>query len=184
MSVFETALQRHDVVPPGFEEIYKSEFQYVWNFLIRMGVPRRDLRDKVHDVFEAVYRCRENFDPSRPIRPWITGITFRVASNLRRSARFKREVYREEVEVSDLANDNPEQAVERIQQRALLMRGLDSLEPDYRVVIVLHDLEGHTIPAVAEMLDINTSTMYSRLRQGRQLLAAAIHRIRAHKGDV
>ncbi len=168
-------------MPPDFNQIYDSEFQYVWNFLIRMGVPRRDLRDKVHDVFEALYRCRDRFDPSRPVRPWITGIAFRVASNLRRSAAFRREVYREEVEVPTGGLD-PEATVQQMQLRALLMRGLDELDPDYRAVIVLHDLEGHTIPVIAEMLDVNTSTMYSRLRQGRQLLAKAISRIRSQKG--
>ncbi len=168
-------------MPIDFDQIYNSEFQYVWNFLIRMGVPRRDLRDKVHDVFEALYRCRDRFDPSRPTRPWITGIAFRVASNLRRSASFRREVYREEVEVPTGALD-PEAVVQKMQQRSLLMRGLESLEPDYRAVIVLHDIEGYTIPVIAEMLEVNTSTMYSRLRQGRQLLAKAIGQIRASKG--
>ena len=169
-------------MPPDFDQIYSSEFQYVWNFLIRMGVPRRDLRDKVHDVFEALYRCRDRFDPSRPIRPWITGIAFRVASNLRRSARFRREVYREEVEVPSGGLD-PESLVRQMERRSLLMCGLDKLDHDYRAVIVLHDLEGYTIPVIAEMLEVNTSTMYSRLRQGRQLLAKAISQIRAQKGS-
>lgn len=180
MSVAETAQQRHQV-PPDFDQIYDSEFQYVWNFLIRMGVPRRDLRDKVHDVFEALYRCRDKYDPSRPIRPWLTGIAFRVASNLRRSASFRREVYREEVTVPSGVLD-PEIMVQKMQLRALLTRGLDRLDQDYRAVIVLHDLEGYTIPVIAEMLEVNTSTMYSRLRQGRQLLAKAISQIRAQKG--
>ena len=176
----EIAVHKHQA-SPDFDQIYDSEFKYVWNFLIRMGVPSRDLRDKVHDVFEALYRCRDKFDPSRPIRPWITGIAFRVASNLRRSASFRREVYREEVDVATGALD-PEALVQKMQLRSLLMRGLDSLDHDYRAVIVLHDLEGYTIPVIAEMLDVNTSTMYSRLRQGRQLLAKAINQARSHKG--
>ena len=169
-------------MPPDYKQIYDSEFQYVWNFLIRMGVPRRDLRDKVHDVFEALYRCRDKFDPSRPIRPWITGIAFRVASNLRRSACFRREVYREEVEVPS-GDLDPEAMVRQMERRSLLMRGLDRLDQDFRAVIVLHDLEGYTIPVIAEMLEVNTSTMYSRLRQGRQLLAKSISQIRAQKGS-
>src|SRR6266536_1038596 len=75
-----------------FTALYEAELTYVWHTLRRFGVHERDLEDLCHDVFVAFYRGRDRFDPARPIRPWLSGIAFRVASDYRRRAQHRREL--------------------------------------------------------------------------------------------
>jgi len=65
---------------------------YVWKTLRRLGVPPQDLEDLVHDLFVVVHRHLGDYDPTRPVRPWLFGIAVRIVADFRRSARNVREV--------------------------------------------------------------------------------------------
>src|SRR5689334_8515619 len=81
------------LAPPRltFRAIFEAEFAYIFNTLRRLGVREPDLEDVTHDVFITVNRLLSEFDPSRPLRPWLFGFAFRVASDYRRLARHIRE---------------------------------------------------------------------------------------------
>ena len=78
-------------VLPTFTDIYAAEVRWVWRALWRLGVPDRDLEDVAHDVFVVVHRKLADYDPARPLRPWLFGICFRVALDRRRKASTNRE---------------------------------------------------------------------------------------------
>src|SRR4051812_36542553 len=93
LEVVEPAAQVADPVEvPDFRVIYEAHFNYVWHSLRRIGVQDADLEDLAHDVFVAFYRGLDNYDPTRPVKPWLFGICFRVASDHRRRARHRFEV--------------------------------------------------------------------------------------------
>src|SRR5262245_2002279 len=84
-------------VPPislelDFRALFVSQFNYVFQTLRRLGVPGRDLPDVTHDVFLQVHRHREQYDSSRPVRAWLFGFAFRIASRYRRLSRNQREL--------------------------------------------------------------------------------------------
>ena len=62
-----------------FVDVYGAELPFVWRTLWRLGVPDRDLEDVAHDVFVVVHRKLVDYDPTRPLKPWLFGICFRVA---------------------------------------------------------------------------------------------------------
>jgi RNA polymerase sigma-70 factor (ECF subfamily) len=161
--------------PPDFDGVYDSELAYVWGCLRRLGVPDRDLEDLAHDVFVVVHDRLRTYDPRRPLRPWLFGIAFRVASHYRRSARHRREVPSEHVERAP--DPSAEDAPERRELRALLIEALDTIPLERRAVLVLHDLDGATAPQIAEALEIPLNTVYSRLRTARQELAGSVERV-------
>ena len=141
-----------------------------------MGIPRRDLEDKVQDVFVALYRCWERYDTSRPIRPWLTGIGFRVASDHRRKAGNTREVMHCPVEAME-RRPGPEEAAIRREAADLIVGALEKLNPDRRAVFVLHDIEGQSMPSIARGLGAPQNTLYSRLRHARKRFRAAVVRL-------
>lgn len=162
--------------PEGFKAVYHAEVSYVWRYLVYMGVPDRDLEDKVQDVFVALYRCWDSYDASRPMRPWLTGICFRVASDHRRKAYNRREVIRRPVEAVDPGQD-PEEGAARREAAALIHEALEQMTPDHRTVFVLHDIEGLPVPAITRGLGLPVNTLYSRLRHARRQFMAAVDRI-------
>lgn len=148
-----------------FDAVYDREFDYVWRTMGRLGVPRDELDDATHDVFLVLYRRWSDLDRSAPIRPWLFGVARRVAAGLRA----KRREIPSEVEVR---TDDPNAT-----KRDLVWKSLATLDDDRRVVVILHDLEGHTGAQIAEMLGIPVNTVHSRLRLARADLVAAVRRL-------
>jgi RNA polymerase sigma-70 factor, ECF subfamily len=162
----------------GFEAIFRAELAYVWKTLERLGVPARDLEDVAHDVFVAVYRHLGDYDPSRPIRPWLCGFAYRTASDYRRLARHRHERVGEETPV---VSTSAEQA--RLEARDLALRALDGVELERRVVLMLHDIDGYGVPEIAAELQIPLNTAYSRLRLARQELREAVEKLQQIGGE-
>jgi len=155
---------------PDFGRVYEAEAERVYHRLRRLGVADRDLEDKMHDVFVVVHQKLSEYDPSRPITPWIAGITVRVAADHFKRAFRKREVMQTDVDERH-AGPDPEAALQTRQEQRLLLSLLDELEPDRRALVVLHDLEGYEMPEIAELLQVGVNTLYSRLRMAREQLA-------------
>lgn len=156
-----------------FAAAYDAEFEAVWLYLRRLGVPEADVEDAVHDVFVVAHRRYGTYDPSRPLRPWLLGIAFRVAAQWRRRHRL-------EVTVADPEPDRPDEGrapdelVASQQVRSRLQAALSALDIHQRAVVVMHDLNGIPVPEIAASLDVPLNTVYSRLRLGRAKITAAL----------
>jgi len=165
-------------VPPDFRRLFDAHFDYVWHVLRRLGVAPNDLEDVTHDVFLTVYRKLDTFDPSRPLKPWLFGFAFRVASDHRRLGRHRRERIGEPPDARDPSPTALDHAVTD-ELVGIARSALDALELDRRAVFMLHELDECPMPEVARNLGIPLNTAYSRLRLARADLRAAVHRLRA-----
>jgi RNA polymerase sigma-70 factor, ECF subfamily len=174
---------RVSVVRPDFRAVFEEHFVYVWNSLRHFGVRANDLEDLAHEVFLRVHERFSDYDPSRPLRPWLFAFAFRVAAAHRRLARHRFEVMGAPVDAADDDAARADAILMRHQDRELALEALDAVDLDRRAVFVLHELDGVAIPEVAEALGIPTSTAYSRLRLARQEFDAAAKRLRLVRGD-
>ena len=164
-------------VRPTFRAVFESELSFVWNSLRRFGVTDRDLEDVAHEVFVVVDRRLDEYDPARPLRPWLFAIAFRCASDYRRLARHRHEtLVDQEVERVDSANPVDDILV-ATQEKNLARRALLAVPEDCRAVLVLHDFEEASMHDVAAALGVPLKTAYSRLRIGREELIAAARRM-------
>jgi len=162
--------------PDAFNQMYRQELGYVLNTLDRLGAPAGQREDLCHDVFMAAFRKRGDFDPARPLRPWLFGIAYRTMLNVRR--RVAAPAGDEGLEaVADPAS-GPEQAAAAGQAKSALSRAIATLEPDRRAVFILHDLEGRAAPEIARALEIPLNTAYSRLRLARADVLKATQHLR------
>jgi RNA polymerase sigma-70 factor (ECF subfamily) len=174
--------QNEALDPAKFSAIFRSEFDYVWNSLRRLGVPERDLEDLTHDVFFRVYERLADFDASRPVRPWLFGFSFRVASDYRRRFSNRREVLNAASETSDPAPTALDQLVQA-EALTLAQIALGGIELERRAVFILHEIDGCAVPELASALGLPVNTAYSRLRVARTEFQAALLRERARRGE-
>jgi RNA polymerase sigma-70 factor (ECF subfamily) len=152
-------------------EAFRREFTYLTRTFRRLGVLRDDVEDLAHEVFLVLYRTWESYDPTRPFRPYLFGIAFRVAcDHLRRR---RREVSGGVVEIDD-PGPRPDQEFETRQRRALLLKALEQVPLPNRAVLIMHDIEQIPMAEIASALSILRFTGYSRLRRARKVLAAAV----------
>jgi RNA polymerase sigma-70 factor (ECF subfamily) len=167
--------------PPNLGAIFDEHFDYVWATLRRLGVREADREDLVHDVFLKVHSRLADYDETRPIRPWLFGFAYRVAADHHRLARHRVEVLGAS---SEAASESPgaDDRVAVLEQRALILEALHTLDLDRRAVLVMHDVDDIAVPQIAHTLDIPLNTAYSRLRLAREQLAQAVRRLRITRG--
>jgi RNA polymerase sigma-70 factor (ECF subfamily) len=169
----------HAREPSDFRALFTMHAPYVWNTLRRFGVLPADLEDQTHEVFLQVQRHLGDYDASRPVRPWLFGFAFRIASQHRRRVDRRRE---------DSGPDRAEDAVdpaalpdERIaseQNRRLVLDALGAIDLDRRAVFVLYEIDGVSMDEIARSLGIPVNTAYSRLRVARGEFATAAKRLK------
>jgi RNA polymerase sigma-70 factor, ECF subfamily len=185
LHVGKPALPEVHALPPAGEEfasLYHREFGYVWHTLRHLGVPERELPDVTHDVFIVIYNRFHLYDASRPLRPWLFGVAFRVTSDYLRLGRNSRETVRDDIDPAD-GSPGADDLIETQDARRLIGEALVSLDLERRAVLVAHDFDGASGPAVADTLGIPLKTMYYRLRTGREQFAAAVRRIQARQRE-
>lgn len=163
--------------PAGGDEcfrVYQRELDYLFGSLRRLGVPHRDLEDVVHEVFLVMHRRWEDYDRMRPLRPWLFGIAFRVASSQRRKG--GREVLGHDLETEDFSA-RPDEAASAGETRSLLLKALGQVPLERRAVLVMHDVDETPMRDIAAELGIPLFTAYSRLRKARKELDVALSRL-------
>ena len=112
------------------------------------GVREADVNDVAQELFLAVHHALHTWDRTRPARPWLIGFAVRFASNYRRLAWHRgRELDEEMIPPSPRLSD-------KLAAKRTVMRGLDALDFDKRVALVMHDLEELTAKEISELLGI------------------------------
>ena len=179
MTIVQTAcaLPGADVKSPGScVEAFQRELDYLCRTLRRLGVSPADIEDLVHEVFLVLARRWEDYDPSRPLRPYLFGIALRTAKSHRR--RQARERTQAAIDIEDAAIW-PDEALVQREARDLVLRALQHVPLTRRAVLILHDIDEMGMRDIASALSIPTFTGYSRLRKARQEFEAAVRRLRA-----
>lgn len=157
-----------------FASIYRAHLDYVWATLRRLGVRAADLEDLAHEVFLVVHRKLGEYDRARPLRPWLFGIAYRIASDHRKKLVRRGEhahdedIPASESQTSPLAHTVKREAIE------LARSALGALDEEARAVFVLAELDGVAVTDVAEALSIPVNTAYTRLRRARLAVASAL----------
>jgi len=157
--------------------VVTAHFDALWRMLRRLGVPQRDLDDAVQEVILVLSR-RLSEVPASSERSFVLGTGCRVASTFRRTIRRRRESdYEPHSEVAEDDGLSPEALVEQRRARVMLDAVLEKLEPDFRAVFVLYELERCTLVEIAETLGIPQGTAASRLRRARAQFQGEVTRL-------
>ncbi len=158
-------------------DLFDMHAAYVWNTLLRLGIPGADVEDVTHDVFLQVHAHLADYDPARPVRPWLFGFAFRVASQYRRRA-FRRHETSGEPDASAHPGSAPDEELAMHEDRRLILLALDAIDLERRAVLVLYELDQVPMAEIARSLGIPVNTAYSRLRLARNDFRAAVTRLR------
>jgi len=154
----------------------------------RMGVIDSAVDDVVQEVYVTVYRKLGQFEGRCAIKTWVLGILTRVVNNYRRVRRRKgaghalSSVVGDPDLIADL-NLDPHEQVSRAEAGRIVHRLLDELDDDKASVFALAELEGMSVPEIAEALGTNVNTTYARLRAARRDFERSLRRLQAqHRG--
>jgi RNA polymerase sigma-70 factor (ECF subfamily) len=163
-------------------QIFNNEFMphinSMYNFAYRLTLDGDDSKDLLQDTYLKAFRFIDSFQKGTNAKAWL----FRILKNsfindYRKKSKEPSKVDYQEVETYYNSEDVDRQITPDLRVEALrdmigdeISNALNSLDVDFRTVIILCDLEGFKYDEMAKILDIPIGTVRSRLHRARNLL--------------
>ncbi|MHC4777913.1 MAG: sigma-70 family RNA polymerase sigma factor [Planctomycetota bacterium] len=160
----------------SFRELVDRHSGLVFHLACRLTRNYHEAEDVTQDVFLVILRKLAQYQEGRSFRAWSAAITVRTAQRAVRSR--KRQERRDHaVTIRSGPDGREEQAqAERKETAAQVDRLLDDLEPEFRLPLALHYLEGFTHAEVGDALELPVGTVKSRIHRGLERLRAGAGR--------
>jgi RNA polymerase sigma factor (sigma-70 family) len=158
---------------PVFEAIVQRHGPMVWGVCRRVLRDHHDAEDAFQSTFLVLARKAASVRPPEKLGPWLHGVAYQTAMKARatRARRRVREVQVPEMpEPAAVREDHPDDLL------SLLDRELGRLPENYRISIVLCELEGMSHREAAERLGWPIGTVSGRLSRAKVMLARRLSR--------
>lgn len=168
-----------------FEAELLSHLDALYGVSYRMTKSSTEAEDLVQDTIVKAMRARHQFQPGTNLKAWLLRILTNTFINRYRRGGMERDLFDGPtaeplsdgwVGASSLrAMRDPEtQALKPIVE-AEVQRALDALPDDFRIAVVLSDIEELSYKEIAEAMSCPIGTVMSRLHRGRKLLQKTLH---------
>ena len=172
----------------AFEQLVLRYQDRVFNILMRMCGSADEAEDLAQETFLKAYRALNSFRQGSSFYTWLFRIAVNTSFSRRRQEgrRKSHEVMRldaagtdgedgekslREVVADRSAENDPTGNLEKEHIRQRVKEGLEQIDPDYRTILILRDMEGLDYDAIAETLSITRAAVKSRLHRARQEMA-------------
>lgn len=166
-----------------FEQVALPQLDSMYGAALRLTRNPAEAEDLVQDSFVRAYRFWHTFKAGTSIKAWMftilrnTFINRYHRSNRRRSAQTDLES-----QLSSLGPEaavghptsalpGPEVATSQRLTRERINAALETIPEDYRMAVMLADLDGLAYKEIAEIMDCPIGTVMSRIYRGRRLLS-------------
>ncbi|KAA1422665.1 RNA polymerase sigma factor SigE [Mumia zhuanghuii] len=159
----------------SWEEIVEQHSARVFRLAYRLTGNQHDAEDLTQEVFIRVFRSLDSFKPGS-FEGWIHRITTNLfLDRVRRKSKYRFDRFGEGAEERLRAADpSPELAWSDANLDADVEAALAALPDDFRVAVVLCDIEGLSYEEIADVLGVKLGTVRSRIHRGRKLLRASL----------
>jgi RNA polymerase sigma-70 factor (ECF subfamily) len=162
-------------VPPTWDEVVREHADRVYRLAYRLSGNRADAEDLTQETFVRVFRSLAEYTPGT-FEGWLHRITTNLFLDMvRRRARIRFDALPEDAGDRLASREaGPEQAYDQMNLDPEIQSALDALPADFRVAVVLCDLEQLSYEEIAATLGIKVGTVRSRIHRGRVLLREAL----------
>ena len=157
----------------------------LYSAAVRMTRNEADAADLVQETYLRAYRGYPNFTEGTNLRAWLYRILTNTYINIYR-AKQRRPIETDIADVEDLymyrrlssieaaSRSAEDQLIDMIADEDV-KQALDDLPENFRLPVLLADVEGFSYKEIAEMLDIPIGTVMSRLHRGRKAMQKALY---------
>lgn len=161
---------------PYRDQLYKTA--------LRLARKPEDAEDLVQETYFKAYRHYSSFQPGTNLKAWLFKILKNTFINEYRRrkqlpgqvdfAEFEETFESALIQVEGALARTPEDEILDASWDAEVRQALVALPHNYKVVVLLVDIEGYSYKEVADILAIPVGTVMSRLYRGRRLLERSL----------
>ena len=157
--------------PAAERALYETHVDRVYRLAYRLAGDDELARDFTQETFIRAFERLETFRGDSALATWLHAITTTVALNgLRKVKRFRtREIA---LEAADGVARGGRVVEPDLKTR--LRDAIDALPEKYRLVVVMHDVEGYTHEEIAAALGVEVGTSKAQLSRARSRLREAL----------
>lgn len=178
-----------------FEETALPHLGALYGAAYRLTRNARDAEDLVQDTVLRAYRFWDSFKEDSNCKAWLFKILTNTFINTYQRNKRGREILgaaASEQEATDgvlvhersLSQKTPEELLVEQSLSEDVERALASLPADFRIAVVLCDVEGFSYKEIADIMDCPVGTVMSRLYRGRRLLQKELRGYAVSQGIV
>ena len=162
----------------AFETLVLEYEKNVYNIALRMTGNSEDAADMTQEAFIKAYNSLQSFRGDSKFSVWLYRIVSNVCLDFLRSKNRRPTVSLSvedddgedaQLDVAD-ESQSPELLLARKLTRDSVRRGLDSLPPDYRQILLLREIQGLSYDEIAQALSLEVGTVKSRIFRARKRL--------------
>jgi RNA polymerase sigma-70 factor (ECF subfamily) len=153
----------------AFDEIVDKHYKGVYSHAYRILRNADDAADATQTTFVKAHKSLKEFDPSRPLKPWLYRICGNVCIDLARS-RHRGDEELEKHAYALESDEDPQGSAEQVDLQRKIWRAVMHLPAKYRRIIVLRHYDQLDVEEIAETLGAPEGTIKSWLFRARALL--------------
>jgi RNA polymerase sigma-70 factor (ECF subfamily) len=169
----------------AFKEIVERYQSKVFSIIYGILRNHNDAEDIAQQVFAKIYFSIGNFDFRSSLLTWIYKITVNECYDYLRKKRVRKLIYESDfseedslqMENSQSARDHTVAIDKTLERRDMLLKMLSKVSEEDRMLILLKEVEGHSVEELAEMTGMNENTIKVKLFRTRQKLVKAAQRL-------
>ena len=169
----------------AFEALYNQHKRRVYSLCLRMTANTAAAEDLTQEAFLQLFRKIGTFRGESAFSTWLHRMAVNVVLMQLRKKGLPVVPLEENIETEEeaprkeLGADDPRLAGSI--DRMLLERSIASLPPGYRMIFLLHDVEGYEHNEIAEMVGCSIGNSKSQLHKARMKLREILKTSRAEK---
>ncbi len=179
-----------------FERDAMQYTRQLYSAAMRMTRNPSDAEDLVQETFLKAYRAYHTFQEGTNLKAWLYRIlTNTFINKYRKESRRPSEVDLGSVEdlylYRRLGSEESAEAARTTEDRVLeglvesdIKKAVEDLPENFRIPVLLADLEGFSYKEIAEILDIPIGTVMSRLHRGRKAMQKSLWEFAMKRGLV
>ena len=176
----------------AFSQLISRYEGKIFRLAMNITQNREDAEDVLQEAFIKAYQHLDQFQGNSRFYTWVVRIAVNQALMKLRKRRNDRSVSLDEqidtgedMVAREIAawDPDPEQQYEREELNGILSDAIESLEPIYKTVFTLRDVDGLSTEETAEALDLSIPAVKSRLLRARLQLRDKLTRFFKRKGD-
>ena len=178
-------MTEQDHGPEAFESVAKPYLPVLWRCARRLVRTGHEAEDLVQETCLKAFRAWQQFRPGTDARAWLVTILLNtVRDRARKMLREPETLGLDEITTlyqqyaaEPARAATPEQAAGRAELGRLVRLALDDLSPEFRMTVLLADVEELTYKEIADIMGCPIGTVMSRLHRARHLLRLTLQAV-------